>query len=220
MELFLFENMKLSPSEIGNRPWFERTRGKITTVKPSEEQEIVSQRLRPPRRVPTPIQYPDLKPTPDYKPYSSQELFLRQLTHMRGQSGGLGSSIEDVYNPANDVKGPLSIDDVTISSLMAAGCHLGHAKAMWRPSTQSFIYAEYQGIHLIDLDETLAACGRATKVIESIAAKGGVILYVGTSRSWEQHRALEEAAKRSRGYYVSHRWIQVLIPTSQKYLSK
>ena len=206
MELFLFENMKLSPSEIGNRPWFERTRGKITTVKPSEEQEIVSQKIKTTTSSAYTNQYPNLKPTPDYKPYSSQELFLRQLTHMR-QSGGLGSSIEDVYNPANDVKRPLSMDDVTISSLMAAGCHLGHAKAMWRPSTQPFIYAEYQGIHLIDLNETLAALRRATKVIESIAAKGGVILYVGTSRNWEQHRALEEAAKRSRGYYVSHRWI-------------
>ncbi|OVF05444.1 putative mitochondrial 37S ribosomal protein [Clavispora lusitaniae] len=206
MESFLFENMKLSPSEIGHRPWFERTRGKITTVKPSEEQEIVSQKIKTTTSSAYTNQYPNLKPTPDYKPYSSQELFLRQLTHMR-QSGGLGSSIEDVYNPANDVKRPLSMDDVTISSLMAAGCHLGHAKAMWRPSTQPFIYAEYQGIHLIDLNETLAALRRATKVIESIAAKGGVILYVGTSRNWEQHRALEEAAKRSRGYYVSHRWI-------------
>lgn len=204
MELFLFKNMKLSSSDVANRPWSKNPKSSLQES--VSENDSISQKIKTTASSTYINQYPNLKPTPDYKPYSSQELFLRQLAHIR-QSGRLGSSISDVYDPSNDVKNPTSIDEVTISSLMAAGCHLGHSKAIWRPSTQPFIYGEYEGIHLIDLNETLAALRRATKVIESVATRGGVILYVGTSRNWEQHRALEEAAKRSKGYYVSHRWI-------------
>lgn len=204
MEQFLFKNMKLSSSNIADRPWSETPKSSLPDS--ATENESISQKIKTTASSTYINQYPNLKPTPDYKPYSSQELFLRQLAHIR-QSGKLGSYISDVYDPSNDVKNPASVDEVTISSLMAAGCHLGHSKAIWRPSTQPFIYGEYEGIHLIDLNETLAALKRACKVVESVASRGGVILYVGTSRNWEQHRALEEAAKRSKGYYVSHRWI-------------
>lgn len=48
---------------------------------------------------------------------------------------------------------------------------------------------------------------RATKIIQGVAGQGGIILYVGTSKNWEQLRSVEEAANRSNGYYVSKRWI-------------
>lgn len=205
MEQFLYENMKLPQSETKLSPSYSLPK----LVQGPESQngnEPVSQVIKTTATSAYVNEYPNLKPTPDYKPYSSQELFLRQLSHIR-RSGNLGSNVKGVYNPSNDVQNPSSVDDVTIASLMAAGCHLGHSKAMWRPSTQPFITGEYEGIHLIDLNETLSALKRAAKVMEGVASKGGIILYVGTTRTWEQHRSLEEAAKRSKGYYVSHRWI-------------
>lgn len=205
MEQFLLHNMKLPRSETKLNPSVEPS----NLIQDSEVQDAgdpMSQVIKTTATSAYVSEYPNLKPTPDYKPYSSQELFLRQLSHMR-KSGKLGSTVTGVYNPSNDVQHPRTVDEISIATLMAAGCHLGHSKAMWRPSTQPFICGEYLGIHLIDLNETLSSLKRASKVIEAVASKGGIILYVGTSRTWEQYRSLEEAAKRSKGYYVSHRWI-------------
>lgn len=205
IEQFLFENMNVPRSEANTNTPVE-----LSTLGQGREatgiNEPISQVIKTTATSAYVGEYPNLKPTPDYKPYSSQELFLRQLSHMR-RSGKIGSNVIGVYNPSNDVQDPSTIDDVTVASLMAAGCHLGHSKSMWRPSTQPFISGEYEGIHLIDLNETLSSLKRAATVIGSVAGKGGIILYVGTTRTWEQHRSLEEAAHRSKGYYVSHRWI-------------
>lgn len=204
LEEFMFEKMNLPQNEIHNRPWAIAPKEKL--VNENNANDDLSTQIKSTTSNSYTSQFPNLKPTPDYKPYSTQELYLRQLAHSR-QSGNLGSLLTDVYSPRDEVRKPRSISDTTISTLMAAGCHLGHAKAMWRPSTQPYIYGEYKGIHLIDLNETLSALNRATKVIKGVASKGGIILYVGTTKNWEQHRALEEAAKRTRGYYVSKRWV-------------
>lgn len=211
LEEFMFEQMKLPTQELTNRPWasIESTK---RTLNPSlgnnkatgtgdnvnEIKSTASNSLL--------NKFPYLRPTPDHHEYSTQELYLRHLNHSR-HSGNLGSKLTNVYIPKHEVSKPKSIKDITISTLMAAGCHLGHAKALWRPSTQPFIFGEYDGIHLIDLNETLVALNRAVKVIKGVANKGGLILYVGTTKLWEQQRALEEAAKRSHGYYVSKKWI-------------
>lgn len=203
LEEFMYDSMHLPKSGFQNKPWYIPA---DNTVSGEADSASATSTIQSTSSNSYTNLYPSLKPTPDYRPYSSQELYLRQLAHLN-QSGKLGSSLADVYAPRNEVKAPKAITDVTVASLLAAGCHLGHSKAMWRPSTQPYIYGEYDGIHLIDLQETLSALKRATSVIRGVAKKGGIILFVGTSKHWEQHRALEEAAERSRGYYVSKRWI-------------
>lgn len=150
-------------------------------------------------------EFPNLKPTPDYKPFSKEEIYLRHTLHLK-HSGSLGSNVSHTYSAASDIHDPQTIDEVTLGSLLAAGCHLGHLKAIWNPATQPFIYGEYQNIHLIDLNETLAALKRSCKVIHRVAKEGGIILYVGTAKFSEQKAALELAAERSKSYYVSHKW--------------
>lgn len=210
LEEFMVSHMKLPTEEISNRPWAEIT-SKKTLIDPGRSKENGSEDSSSKANSSTTSnslldQFPYLKPTPDHHEYSTQELFLRYLNHAQ-KSGNLGSKLTNIYKPKNEIKKPRSINEISISHLLAAGCHLGHAKAMWRPSTQPFIYGEYDGIHLIDLNETLVALKRAVKVIKGVANKGGLILYVGTSKNWEQQRALEEAANRSNGYYISRRWI-------------
>lgn len=148
--------------------------------------------------------YPYLIPSSRDKPYTSQELFLRQMKHA-SHTARLGANVEQVYSPHKDVHSPLPPEKLSINKLLEAGVHLGQSKSIWRPSTQPFIYGEYKGIHLIDLNKTLSSLKRASMVVEGIAERGGVILYVGTREG--QKRALEEAAKRTNGYYISTRWI-------------
>lgn len=148
--------------------------------------------------------FPFLETSPNDKPYTPQELFLRQLKHAK-QSARLGADVTKVYNPSSHISKPLSTADVSINKLMEAGVHLGQSTSLWRSSTQPFIYGEYKGIHIIDLNQTVSYLKRAANVIEGIVERGGIVLFLGTRDG--QKRSLEEAAKRVRGYYVSTRWI-------------
>lgn len=208
LEDFMFQQMKLPAEELINRPW-AMSQSASKSVLASDIDES-SQKLSSTASMSYMNQYPNLKPTLDYKSYSEQELYLRQLAHAR-DSGTLGSKLKNIYKAREEVRNPHEIQKTTISTLLAAGCHLGHSKTMWRPSTQPYIYGEYDGIHLIDLNETITALKRACQVIKGVSKKGGIILYVGTSRNWEQQRALEEAANRSNAYYVSKRWIPGMV---------
>lgn len=201
LEELLTSHLNLPNSEISKRSWISPKQHPSNLL----NDPLLSQKTKSTTGSFT-AEFPNLRPTPDYKPYSENELFLRQLAHTRA-SGGLGSKIRDAYFPSKDVKAPSAAHDVSIKDLLAAGCHLGHSKSLWRPSTQPFIFGEYDGVLLIDLNETVAFLNRAAGVMTGIAKKGGVILYVGTSKKTEQRLALEEAAKRSNGYYVSKRWI-------------
>lgn len=148
--------------------------------------------------------FPFLIPSPKDKPYTNQELFLRQIKHADG-TAKLGAAMENVYYPHRDIFNPPAIEELSISKLLAAGVHLGQSTSLWRPSTQPYIYGEYKGIHIIDLNKTLSNLKRAAKVVQGVAEKGGTILFLGTRDG--QKRALQEAAKRTNGFYVSTRWI-------------
>lgn len=206
LEEFMLSQMNLPYGEIVNHPWATKSNSQKDSSDISTNDENSSTAIKSTSSNSFTSQFPHLKPTPDYKPYSEQELYLRQLAHSRN-SGNLGSKLTNIYKARDEVRKPRQISETTISTLMAAGCHLGHSKALWRPSTQPFLYGEYDGVHIIDLNETMVGLKRATKVIKGVAGQGGIILYVGTSKNWEQLRSVEEAANRSSGYYVSKRWI-------------
>ncbi|KAF5097072.1 hypothetical protein D0Z00_002537 [Geotrichum galactomycetum] len=157
--------------------------------------------------------YPNLRVTPKNDAYSSQELFLRR-EHQARVLGGLGSTISNVYRPHEDVLKPKALEQTTLETLLAAGLHLGHSTSLFRPSTQPFIYGERDGIHIINLDQTVVHLRRAAKVAEKIAEEGGLILFVGTRPG--QQRSLELAAKRAGGYYVHKRWVPGTLTNSRE----
>lgn len=199
---YMTNNMHLTDDIIENRPWAQRTNRVNGGHRSSKDSDAKASSMSNQYT----SQFPNLKPTPDYKDYSEQELYLRQLNHLR-TSGALGSKLENIYKPQRDTTNPPSIKQTTISNLMAAGCHLGHATSSFRSNYQPFIYGTYNGIHLIDLNQTISQLQTACKVIEGVSEKGGVILFVGTHKNWSIQESLVAAADRSKGYYVSKRWI-------------
>lgn len=157
------------------------------------------------------VAYPFLRRSVKSEPYTPQELVLRRKQHAE-ECGLYGSIVEDVYHPHEDLSNPPDYKELTIERLMAAGAHLGAATSLWRPSCQPYIYGEYKGIHIIDPEQTLTHLRRAAKVVEGVAEKGGLILFVGTREG--HHRAVESAARRCNGYYNLHRWVPGTITNS------
>ncbi|KAL6454277.1 MRP4 37S ribosomal protein MRP4 [Candida maltosa Xu316] len=199
---FLSHNVILPEESAEIRPWIQSQKnipeGESAESNGAHSSTISSQYTS---------QFPNLKPTPDYKSYSTQELYLRQLNHTR-LCGKLGSRLGQVYRPQKDINNPPKYNDATITKLMAAGCHLGHATASFRQSMQPFIYGIYDKVHIIDLNKTLEKLTLACKVIEGVVEKGGIVLYVGTYKNNSTiHEALVKASQRSHGYYVNKRWI-------------
>lgn len=149
-------------------------------------------------------EYSRLEQSASEEPYTEQELFLRRQ-FSSSLNSKLGSELSDVYIPHKEIFYPAKAKNLSIAKLLAAGCHLGHSRSLYRSSNQPYIYGEYKGIHIIDLEQTLAHLKKAAKIVEGVAAKGGIILYVGTREG--QARALEVAAQRSNGYFVTSKWV-------------
>lgn len=148
--------------------------------------------------------FPFLIPSKKSESYTSQELHLRR-EFFNSSNSKLGSNLQDVYIPHHEVFYPKSIKNVSISKLLAAGAHLGHSTSLFRPSTQPYILGSYKGIHIIDLEQTLSYLRTASKVVEGVAERGGIILFIGTRENLQ--RPLELAAERCGGYYVATRWV-------------
>ncbi|KAH3682190.1 hypothetical protein WICPIJ_006853 [Wickerhamomyces pijperi] len=155
--------------------------------------------------------FPNLEPSLPTENYTPQELFLRS-EFLKTKFQNTGSYLNDVYIPHQEEFHPTPSSQLTISKLLASGVHLGHARSLFRSSMQKYIYGEYKGIHIIDLEQTLQHLKKASKLVEEVAAKGGIILYVGTREN--QSRILQLAAERSQGYYVSSKWVSGTLTNS------
>ena len=93
---------------------------------------------------------------------------------------------------------------ITIKQLLEAGVHFGHHTRRWNPKMQEYIFTERNGIYIIDLLKTVKKVDEAYRFIESIAAEGGDVLFVGTKKQAQE--SIKEEATRVGMYYVNVRW--------------
>jgi small subunit ribosomal protein S2 len=95
--------------------------------------------------------------------------------------------------------------DLTVKDLLEAGVHFGHQTRRWNPRMKRFLFGERNGVHIVDLDQTLPRFQKALDFLRETVAGGGKVLFVSTKR---QAQAFVEAeAQRSEQYYVSRRWL-------------
>nr|P35014.1 RecName: Full=Small ribosomal subunit protein uS2c; AltName: Full=30S ribosomal protein S2, chloroplastic [Galdieria sulphuraria]pir/S39513/ ribosomal protein S2, chloroplast - red alga (Cyanidium caldarium) chloroplast [Cyanidium caldarium]CAA48018.1 ribosomal protein 2 [Galdieria sulphuraria] len=98
---------------------------------------------------------------------------------------------------------------VTLSELLAARVHLGHRFNKWNPKMVSFIYAERNKVHIIDLVQTAFLLGEACDYVKLLAKKGKKFLFVGTRQ--ELNTILAEEAERCNSFYINQRWLGGLL---------
>src|SRR5512139_2274831 len=103
--------------------------------------------------------------------------------------------------------------DVGIKELLEAGVHFGHQTRRWNPRMRRFIFGEREGIHIIDLLQTEELLNQATGFVTEVAAKGGVILFVGTKK--QARDSVQEWAERCEMPYVNRRWLGGLLTNFQ-----
>ena len=94
---------------------------------------------------------------------------------------------------------------ITMNSLLEAGVHFGHQKRRWNPKMDRFIFAQRNGIHIIDLQKTLNTLIAASEFLTQISSEGKKILLVGTKKQAQDTIKLE--SERSNSLYVNNRWL-------------
>jgi small subunit ribosomal protein S2 len=94
---------------------------------------------------------------------------------------------------------------VTMKQLLESGVHFGHQARRWNPKMRRFIFMERNGIHIIDLQQTLSRVEEAYTFVRDLAADGGQVLFVGTKKQAQE--SIAEEAKRAGMHYVNQRWL-------------
>ncbi len=99
----------------------------------------------------------------------------------------------------------MALPDFSMRQLVEAGCHFGHNTRRWNPKMQPFLYGVRDGVHIIDLQQTVPLLQRAMEKVREVTAGGGRVLFVGTKRQAQE--IVAESAQRCGQYYVNHRWL-------------
>lgn len=166
---------------------------------------IFNSKIRAPSRRKKPVA-PDTT-VADYK--MAQEL--------KSQIGKVGTKVQRTYRPADVFLHPPGPKDVTLELLMASQAHMGHHASLWNPANARYIYGIRQGIHIISLEETAAHLRRAARVVEEVAYRGGLILFVGTRPG--QTQIVTQAARLARACHLFTKWTPGSITNSEVILN-
>lgn len=94
--------------------------------------------------------------------------------------------------------------DITIKQLLEAGVHFGHQTSRWNPKMKPYIFGARNGIHIIDLQQTVGMLREVANFVSGLVADGGHILFVGTKKQAQD--VVREEAERCGMYYVNNRW--------------
>jgi small subunit ribosomal protein S2 len=99
----------------------------------------------------------------------------------------------------------MALPEFSMRQLLEAGVHYGHQTARWNPKMGEYIYGDRNGIHIIDLTQTVPMLDAALNIVRETVAKGGRILFVGTKR--QAQKPIAEAADKCAQFYMNHRWL-------------
>ena len=94
---------------------------------------------------------------------------------------------------------------ISMKQLLEAGVHFGHQTRRWNPKMAPYIFAERNGIYIIDIQKTVKKVDEAYAAVSDIISEGGEILFVGTKKQAQE--SIKEEAERCGMYYVNERWL-------------
>ncbi|MBB5709178.1 30S ribosomal protein S2 [Sphingomonas xinjiangensis] len=94
---------------------------------------------------------------------------------------------------------------VSMQQLLESGAHFGHQTHRWNPKMKPYIFGDRNGVHIIDLSQTVPLFARALEFVSSTVASGGKVLFVGTKRQAQE--PIADAARRAGQHFVNHRWL-------------
>ena len=106
---------------------------------------------------------------------------------------------------------------ITMKQLLEVGAHFGHQAKRWNPKMKPYIFTERNGIHILDLHQTLAATEKAYEFVREISSEGGKVLFVGTKKQAQE--SVKSEAERAGQFYINQRWLGGLL-TNYKTISK
>jgi len=95
--------------------------------------------------------------------------------------------------------------EVTMKELLEAGVHFGHQTRRWNPKMKPYIFGKRNGIYIIDLQKTVKLFEQVVEFVQSLAAEGKRILFVGTKRQAQE--AIAEEARRCGEFFITNRWL-------------
>ncbi len=99
----------------------------------------------------------------------------------------------------------MSLPVFSMRQLLEAGVHFGHTTRRWNPKMSPYIFGKRNGVHILDLEQTVPLLQQALVFVRDVVAGGGRVLFVGTKRQASER--ITESAKRCGQYYVNHRWL-------------
>src|SRR4030042_5121237 len=97
----------------------------------------------------------------------------------------------------------------SMQELLEAGVHFGHQVRRWNPKMNTYIFAAREGIHVIDLEQTVKKLEEACEFVEKLAAAGGIMIFLGSKK--QAGSIIEEEAERCGAKYIVERWIGGLL---------
>ncbi|KXN82553.1 37S ribosomal protein mrp4, mitochondrial [Leucoagaricus sp. SymC.cos] len=180
------------------RPWLAAA-ARYSSIRPRSLQH-----LRPLTTEATTEAPPRLKTPKDWADFASRR---EQLSLLINQLSGYGSDqiSNTSFKPRDTLHKPQA--EGTLSALLAAGAHFGHASTRMNPNFIPYAYGTRAGITIIDLDQTLPLLRRAANVVRAIAKRRGQIVFIGTRPDLQP--VVQKAAQRigKQGYSVADRWL-------------
>ncbi|KAJ1728188.1 hypothetical protein LPJ61_004169 [Coemansia biformis] len=154
--------------------------------------------------------------TPRVSEAQRREMMREHLHRLTPKLEAMGS------RQTEEARGPAMMEhtsaNLTLEAMLAAGMHLGHSASLWNRMNLPFIFGERDGIHIINLEHTMAALRRAAAFVKNVAYNGGIVVFVGTRK---EHRQLAvDAALHAEQYFVTGKWVPGTLTNPRPLLGK